>query len=193
MKRVQYLAFLISVFIFTGCGTPQKYFNQYINNSVDFSDITNNLVTQLDQPLQQYVIPSDMPVLVSDFVNLDTLANNSKLGFLLADLVKNDLITKYRIAVREIKLSRDFMLGKSGFKMLSNKVGLVHANVADAAYALIGTYTFTAEQIIISLKIIDVRTGLLVGSSNTTHVITAEIMELDSTQNAHNIYAPTVL
>jgi TolB-like protein len=189
MKRLKHYILVLFVLIFSGCIYP----NNYINNSVNFSTISNNLIQQLDKPIKQYIIPSDTPILVSDFVNLDTLNTNSKLGFLLADLVKNDLIRTYGISVREVKLSQNFILGKSGFKILSNKVSQVNNQITDAAYALVGTYTFTNQQIIISLKIVDVRTGLLIGSAITKNILTSEIIELDSAQSANNIYAPTVL
>ncbi len=189
MKRLKHTILFLFVLIFSGCIYP----NNYINNSVNFSSISSNLVAQLDQPIKQYVIPSDTAVLVSDFVNLNTLKANSKLGFLLADLVKNDLITKYHLMIKEIKLSRNFILGKSGFKILSNKANQVDNTIVNAMYALVGTYTFTNEQIIISLKIIDIRTGMLVGSAITKNILTNEIIQLDSSQNIDNIYSPTVL
>jgi len=191
MKRLKQLIVVLLTLIFSGCIYP----NNYINNSVNFAKLSSSLVTQLDQPIKQYVIPSQTAVLVSDFVNLNTLTtNNSQLGFLLADLVKNDLITKYHLAIKEVKLSRNFILGKSGFKILSNKANEVDNTITSANYALVGTYTFTNEQIIISLKIIDIRTGLLVGSAITKNIITNEIKQLESTQNTNNyIYTPTVL
>jgi hypothetical protein len=44
-----------------------------------------------------------------------------------------------------------------------------------------------------SQEIVDVRTGLLIGSAITKNILTSEIIELDSAQSANNIYAPTVL
>ena len=204
MKYIKHSIAICFIFLFSGCVETQlatgvvqyldrdNYLLKHIT-STDFESIAQDLVDQIDPALQEYSVGVETPLLVADFVSLDTLTNNSKLGFLLAELIKNDVVSRKKIPVKEVKLSRDFVLGKSGFRMLSHDAKKIDSNLAQAQYALIGTYTFTNEQLVITLKMIDITEGILIGAATKKRILTNEIMELESQPNAGYIYTPTVL
>lgn len=204
MKYIKHSLLVCFIFLFSGCIETQMATGvvQYLDRdnyllkhitSTDFESIAQDLVDQIDPALQEYAVGAESPLLVSDFVSLDTLSNNSKLGFLLAELIKNDLVSRKKIPVKEVKLGRDFILGKSGFRMLSHDVKKINNNLAQSQYAFIGTYTFTNEQLIITLKMIDITEGILIGAATKKRILTNEIMELESQPNSGYIYTPTVL
>ena len=205
MKYIKQSLLVCFLFLYTGCVETQMATGvvQYLDKdnyllkhitSTDFESIAQDLIDQLDPALQEYAVGVETPVLVADFVNLDTLTNNSKLGFLLAEMIKSDLVSRKRIPVKEVKLSRDFVLGKSGFRMLSNDAREINNNLTHAQYALIGTYTFTNEQLMITLKMVDITEGILIGAAQKKRILTRELMDMETQQGGGGyIYSPTVL
>lgn len=161
-----------------------------INN---FDSLMKDLVNKSSSRLKQHLTIDDV-VLVSDFVNLDRLKNRSKLGFLLSDHLKNELLNK-DIIVREIELSESFQYGKSGFNLLTrNRNDINKKYVDNANFAVVGTYSITTANLIVFIKLIDIRNGNILSSANAKTSIDDEILELEGFK-AKKIYVrqPMVL
>jgi hypothetical protein len=133
-------------------------------------------------------------VLVTDFVNVDNLQNQSKLGFLLSSALKDTLTSKYDLTVREAKLGQHFKMGPQGFKLLTKNHDEIDPNIEpQTAYAFVGTYTVTSKQLIVFTQIIDIYTGYVLGSTTNRTRVTKEILQMDKQPRRTDIYSPTVL
>lgn len=185
IKRVkQVFVLLFFITSFSGC------FYKNIDGSNDFYSLVNKLATESVNKFDTVVDFNDV-VLVSDFVNLDRLKNRSKLGFLLSDTLKDRLIAK-NIVVKEIQLRENFMLGRTGFNLLSRDIQDVQASV-NAKYAFIGTYSVTTKRLIIFIKLVEIDTGNILSSSQVSTFIDDEIRDLEKAEENPQVYAPLTL
>lgn len=161
-----------------------------IDGSTNFQNITDKLVKESYKKYEKNIVGT---VLVSDFVNLDKLKNNSKLGFLLSDSLKNSLLQK-DIVVRQVELGKDFTIGKTGFNLLTRDNKKIQKNIVNVSrHALVGTYTMTSKQLIVFVKLIDISNGDILSSSSTYVELTNEIKSLDTQKKVSYTYAPLVL
>lgn len=186
-KRVkQVFVLLFFMTLFSGCA----YKN--IDGSNNFFSLVNELVDDSVNKFDNRVDFNDV-VLVSDFVNIDKLKNRSQLGFLLSSTLKDRLLSK-NILVKEIQLREQFALGKNGFNLLSRNVNDVSAH-ASAKYAFIGTYSITTKRLIVFIKLIDIETGYILGSSQASTMIDDEILDLEEVKEKrkYSVFPPLTL
>lgn len=161
----------------------------------DFHSLMEDMIEKSYKKFEKNLTNEDV-VLVSDFVNLTSLRNHSKLGFLLSDMLKNSLLNK-NIHVREIELGKEFKIGPSGFNVLSRDHKSINDTVLNERYAVVGTYTITTKRLIIFIKLVDVTTGTILSSSSSSTIVDDEILDLDkvpkSPEEERKVYAPLVL
>lgn len=185
LKRVkQTFLLLLLVSFFTSC----SYKN--FDGSTNFQNITDELVKESYKKYKKNIMGT---VLVSDFVNLDKLKNNSKLGFLLSDSLKNSLLHR-DIIVRQVELGRNFTLGKTGFNLLTRNSKKIQKEIVNISrHAVVGTYSITSKQLIVFIKLIDISNGDILSSSTKAVELTNEIRNLDKEKKISRTYAPLVL
>lgn len=189
--------FFILLIFFTGCSVPEFKYN-YELSKTNYDSIINSLVKKSENQIFPY-IEKDEVLLVSNFADNVTLSSDSKLSFLLTDILKTKLVADHSYTVREIELSKRFKFGKEGFKVLTRDVNNIKSKVKRSRYAIIGTYTLTKNQLILFLKMIDIKTGNIVAASDFSTTLTQEIVDDERTRlkskdpRLSNIYQPTVL
>ena len=147
LKRILFSIFV--VIVLASCSTS-------INNSMDDSNDFLNAITKMvdsSHTKNSLHISSTDVVLVSDFVNIDKLKNHSKLGFLLSEKLKNELSSK-NILVKEVELSKNFIIGEHGFNLLSRKSTNIHSSIENEQFAMVGTYSITDKRLILFIKLI---------------------------------------
>ena len=159
------------MFILTAC----SYKN--IDGSNDFQALLAKMVNTSYAKIKNELAKDDV-ILVSDFVNIDNLTNHSKLGFLLSETLKNELSAK-NIIIKEVELSKNFKIGKSGFNVLSRNAQDINSVIADERFAMVGKYSITRKRLILFVKLIDIRTGHILSSSTESVWIDKEILKLD--------------
>lgn len=200
LKRVLKLA-LTSIFLMFTFSSCSKVINEIahkapnnhkrINGSNDFQALMETLVEKSLHRLKAD-LSVDEVVLVSDFVNIDKLKNRSNLGFLLSDQLKNELLNN-NIIVRQIELGEDFQFGNRGFNLLTRNQNDINKKYVDnASYAFVGTYTMTTQNLIVFVKLIDIRTGNILSSSTAKTSMDEEIEELEGL-NQISVRQPMVL
>jgi len=162
------------VFFLTSCSNSMS---NSIDSSDDFLNAITKMVDKSHKKINQY-LSSDDVILVSDFVNIDKLKNHSKLGFLLSEKLKNELSTK-NILVKEVELSKNFVIGEHGFNLLSRKSNNIHNTIENEQFAMVGTYSITDKRLILFIKLIDLRTGNILSSSHESVSISSEIHALE--------------
>lgn len=184
-KMKLFVASLLLPLLFSGC------FYMNIDGSNDFERMVNALVEDSYKKLKMN-IEKDEVVLVSDFVNIDRLQNKSKLGFLLSETLKN-VLSNQNIIIREVELSQNFEIGEHGFNVLSRDHSEIDSNIYQERFAVVGTYSVTNKRLRIFVKLIDIYSGHILGSSSASTPMNSEIERLEHVPKENYIYRPMVL
>jgi len=193
---------LIVAFLLNGCAIIKKDANSYtfksfhLTTATNFTDVTKALLKQLCPTISR-VNHGKIPVYVVDFVNLKDLENNSKLGFMLSDELKTQVTQMCNTPIYAIEYSKYLKIGPNGTKFLSRDADeLNRKKVNKNTYALVGTYLFTQRQLILYLKLINLKTGVIIKAATQETLITDEIIHLEHKRKSpqqNTIYSPVVL
>lgn len=199
IKISKYLFTSIFLILFlTSCSNIAKtvaskspIYHKNLTGSNNFNSLVEALIQKQDSKIGKYLF-NDEVVLVPDFVNVDTLQNRSRLGFLLSEQLKNSL-SKRGIIIKEIELGRDFQLGKHGFNLLTRDLNDIKDKSLDNNYAFVGTYSLTTESLIVFIKLIEISTGNILSSGYSETIADEEIQDLDRGSRRSRIISPMVL
>jgi hypothetical protein len=182
--------FVILTIVLSGCSnsnsiiSSKKYQKQecgvnrglkkYYDYDVNYMNLADEAVDRLFETSK--VEPKGF--IVTDFVDLTSLQNYSKLGYILSNSIKNSLIQKYNAKVVEAEISKYFEISGNGLRILSRDIKLLRTDTFEISRAVVGTYTYTDEEIIIFVKLIDLKTGIIEGSYAKKLPMTCELMYL---------------
>ncbi|MEA3354234.1 MAG: FlgO family outer membrane protein [Campylobacterota bacterium] len=187
------------VLLFTACSYPSMKYN-YEFTETNYDELVDNLLQKASNQIFPH-LKKDEIMLVSNVAESVTLSSDSKLSFLLTDLLKTKLVSKYSYTIREIELSNKFRLGGEGFKILTRDANSINGKVKKARYAVVSTYTLTKNQLLLFLKLIDIRNGNILAASTFSTNLTLEITNDENTklkqkmenEQLSNVYQPLVL
>ena len=146
----------------------------YYDVDVDYIKLSDDAIVSVFQTIG--VVPEK--VLVTDFVDLTSLDNFSRLGYVFSNSIKNSLIHKYNINVIEAEVSKYFKISGNGLKILSRNVDNMRTQTFDVTRVVVGTYTYTDEEIVIFVKLINLESGIIEGSYAKKLPMTCEMMYL---------------
>ncbi|MBN2894978.1 MAG: hypothetical protein JXK05_03680 [Campylobacterales bacterium] len=149
-------------------------FKEYYDVPVDYIALAHEAIDAMFKTIG--TVPTK--VLVTDFVDLTSLENFSQLGYVFSNSVKNALIHQYNINVIEAEVSKYFKISGNGLKILSRDVNTIRTQSFDVNRAVVGTYTYSDEEIIIFVKLIDLETGIIEGSFAKKLPMNCEMMHL---------------
>jgi len=193
-----FVASIFFILFFTSCSNIAKSFasksptnHKYLSGSTNFSSLIDELVEKQELKIKN-TISLDEAVLVPDFVNIESLRNRTKLGFLLSEQLKNSLLNK-GIIVKAVELSRDFELGTHGFNVLTRIQKDIKDKEVSSRYAFVGTYSVTTESLIVFTKLIDLETGNILSSASSETLINDELYDLERSTINPYIRAPFML
>lgn len=192
-KLLQYLTIICLAISFNACSNALPLALDF--NTTDYERLVSKSVEKMAVKIKEIRKQNEV-VLVTDFVNVDKLQNRSQLGFLLSSTLKDNLTSKYDLTFREVELSKNFGFGEQGLKLLTRKQKDIDSTIYMENYAIVGTYTITARQLIIFIKVIDIYTGHVIASSSNRTRVTNEVKVLDKgnqQKKQRKIYAPFVL
>lgn len=175
MKFFKNIIFAFSTLLFTACSYPEFDMSMEFERT-DYNEIVSQLISKSKNQLYPNLKESEV-MLVPNFSETHTLKGDSKLSFILSDILKNELISNYNITVREIELSRSFKIGTEGFKILSRNSKDINNSITKARYAAVGTFALTKNQLLVFLKFTDIRSGSVVASSTLAVDLTQEILD----------------
>ncbi|RLD40587.1 MAG: hypothetical protein DRI86_15020 [Bacteroidetes bacterium] len=186
---MQQLSFiLVLVFFFNACVSSDtqvleyteanKLKYQHSTDITNFSLLTEKLLNDLCPTLNK--LNKSTPLLVIDFTNIKELENHSELGFLLSEEIKTHTTQKCDWTINQIEFMRYLKIGANGTKLFSrDSQDIKYEEIKENGYALVGTYAFTQRQLILYLKIINLKTGVIIKSSTATTLLTDEIIWLE--------------
>lgn len=175
MNNLKYISLVAIMILFTACSIPSMRYSAELKNT-NYDEIISNLL----QKASYQIFPNmkmDEILIVPNFAETTTLKSNTRLSFILSDTLKNKLVSKYSYGVREIELSKNFRFGNEGFKVLTRNAKNINNTVINSRYAVVGTYTITKNQLLLFLKFISIRDGLILASSSYSADLTQEIMQ----------------
>ncbi len=179
------LAFIIS--IFSGCVNeyPDYYKTKYVlsTNVTDFNKLAKDLVDDMHSDIESIISKSKKVIYVSDFVNIKNLEVTSQLGFFLSSEIKSYVTQKYDLNIKEIEYSKYLKLNDTGFRTLSRDFNDINKDGINKSYILAGTYAITQRQLILYLKLIDMKTGNLIRSTSKSINLTDEVIKLEDNEN----------
>ena len=179
MRTIKQISLVAIVVLFTSCSIPSmRYDAELMNTNYD------KIISTLLKKASYQIFPNmtvDEVLIVPNFAETTTLKSNTRLSFILSDLLKNKLVSKYSYTVREIELSKNFRFGEEGFKVLTRNSDNINDTVIDTRYAVVGTYTITKNQLLLFLKFINIRNGLILASSSYSTNLTQEIKKSNKT------------
>jgi len=199
------IAFILTLtFLFSGCSMIKsseesfkfKYFQS--TGTTNFQALTHNLLmgissTILDIKEKKRHIS---PLYVTDFVNLNNLNNRSQLGFILSDELKTNVTQDINWPIYQVEFSKYLRIGEAGTKLLSRDINdIKYKNMDDNTYALVGTYAITQRQLLIYLKLINLKNGVILKSSTKRLTLTDEIKNLERNKRdmPQQVFQPVVL
>ena len=192
MLKIKKILLILFILFYSGCSIPEFQYQNEIK-STNYDEIISTLIKKGSNQIFPNIKKGEI-LLVSNFADNFTLKSNTKLSFVLTDLLKNKLVSKYNYTIREIELSKKFRFGQEGFKILTRDANGINNSVNKVRYAIVGTYTITKNQLILFMKMIDIRNGNILASSSHRTRLTQEITHLNkSPKNNSNIYQPMVL
>jgi len=172
MKKVLFLGVVILLVLFSGCTSSksltyskidsekkgfhkQEVKNVYINYASLSDEVTKSLFKKNKIPAK---------IIVTDFVDVTSLDNHRKLGYVLSNNIKNSLINNYEVSVVEAEVSKYFKISGNGLKILSRDIDKLRVTNFNVRYAVVGTYTYSTNELILFVKLIDLKTGIIKGS-----------------------------
>jgi len=202
MRRFSFT--LIFIFIFNGCvkSYNDSYKIKYLQSTAvtNFSKLTESLIDDLCPTLEELKLEQRKlkPLYIIDFVNLNQLENHSELGFMLSDELKTHVTQECDWPIHQIEYTKYLKIGENGTKLLSRDLkDMKNKKLNSNTYALVGTYAFTQRQLILYLKIIDLKTGVILKSATKRTELTDEIIQFEKKPKekfeVKNIYQPMVL
>lgn len=176
----------VPVILLTGCALDNQDKTCYntsvftteseqCSKPIDFDKVMNDAVKATAIKAN---LPKEQKLIVTDFVKVGTLKNDSKLGFILSNKLKNALVQTGKFKVKEAEVSKFFQIGKNGLKLLSRYQNNLLNDKFKLTYTLVGTYTVTTERLIVFVELINITNGSIVESYSKDVPATSEIIEL---------------
>jgi len=180
------------IFLLSGCSTIIKENDDTISfkhiqltNTTNFEWITYNLLSPICEDIKTKT-KGIMPIYVVDFVNLDSLQNQSELGFILSDNIKSQVTQKCDTPIYSLEYAKYLKMGQNGSRLLTRDLNEMAATKMNKnTYALVGSYVITQRQLITYLKLIDLSSGLILKSVTDRASLTDEVLKLESQKKMH--------
>ncbi len=199
----QIIITLTLTFLFTGCSimnSSQDAFKfKYLQSTsiTDFHLFTKEVLDDLSTTILEIKSKRKniSPLYVTDFVNLKELKNKSQLGFILSDALKTNITQDLNWPIYQIEFSKYLKIGSSGTSLMSREVDeLKYTNIDDDTYALVGTYSLTQRQLILSVKLVNLNNGVIIKSATKSMDLTDEIIRLEQKEErVQQVYQPITI
>ena len=107
-------------------------------------------------------------ILVTDFVDIQSFAPASQ-GLLMGELMRGSLSSVCSTKITQVEFAKFFNLNEKGLVVLSRKVSEIRKDDYDQNEAIVGTYSYLNNKIVIFARRINVMTG------NISRMVTREI------------------
>jgi len=173
--------FLITL-IFASCvNLNENIINSNKVSSIDFKKISDDLINPICKDIKK-----DSIIYITDFVNETSLKNNSQLGFLLSNQSKVSVLANTcttTVKIQDLQLAKQLKIGKNGSRILTREIEeLKTNNLNEDKQIIVGSYIITQNQIILFVKLINLKTGDIIATTSTSRDINDEYRVLEGMQ-----------
>lgn len=179
------IEFLLLMLLLAGCASggvgsrvgacSGKTFNQLLE-STDLKPLFNDLALELcaeppktesgripaetksETRCSSAAAKTDYSVLVTDFVDIQTFAPASQ-GLLMGELMRGSLNSVCCTKITQVEFAKYFNLNEKGLIVLSRKVSEIKSDDYDQTEAIVGTYSYLNNKIVLFARKINVVTG----------------------------------
>jgi hypothetical protein len=179
------ISVIFSAFFLSGCASQPaqarfsacygKSFNQLLESTELkplFNDIALELCTELcaaesssistekpEKSSRCFPKPEkDYSVLITDFVDIQSFTPASQ-GLLMGELMRGSLSSVCSTKITQVEFAKFFNLNEKGLVVLSRKVSEIKKDDYDQTEAIVGTYSYLNNKIVIFARKINVITG----------------------------------
>jgi hypothetical protein len=183
INRVIIAAFF-ALFFLSGCASQQsstrfsactgKTFNQLLE-STELKSLFNDIARELcvephtDESASTATKPEQIPrslsiseknysVLITDFVDIQSFTPASQ-GLLMGELMRGSLSSVCRSKITQVEFAKFFNLNEKGLVVLSRRVSEIKKDEYDQTEAIVGTYSYLNNKVVIFARTINVVTG----------------------------------
>jgi TolB-like protein len=157
------------------CYIAQDQKRYQLNESrVDYQYLTDEAIETIFDDIE--TLPKK--VVVTEFVDLSSLENPSKFGYVLSNNIKNSLSNELNLDVIEAEVSKYFKISGNGLKILSRDIKKIRTDNLTVKHAVVGTYTSTDSEVIVFVKLVNLQTGLIEGSYSKTLPMNCAMLQL---------------
>lgn len=101
---------------------------------------------------------NDYSVLITDFVDIQSFTPASQ-GLLMGELMRGSLSSICSTKITQVEFAKFFNLNEKGLVVLSRKVSEIKKDEYDQTEAVVGTYSYLTNKIVIFARKINVVTG----------------------------------
>ena len=108
------------------------------------------------------------PTIITSFADLNNLADTTQFGRLVGENLMHELQIK-GWSVTDVRLTRDLIINTAGEFSLSRDIKRLRETMP-AANVVTGTYSSTTDGVLLNIRVLDLSTGLVVGSAQTRFV-----------------------
>lgn len=179
------IVFFLLMLLLAGCGAgggvnrfgacSGKSFNQLLE-STDLKPLFNDLALELcaespktepgktsaetrpENICSSSAAKTDYSVLVTDFVDIQTFAPATQ-GLLMGELMRGSLSSVCCTKITQVEFAKYFNLNEKGLIVLSRKVSEIKNDDYDQTEAIVGTYSYLNNKIVLFARKINVVTG----------------------------------
>jgi len=144
------------------------------DSRVNYQQLTNEAINTIFDDIQ--TLPKE--IIVTEFVDLTSLENQTKFGYVLSNSIKNSLSNELNMNVIEAEVSKYFKISGNGLKILSRDVRKIRTDHLNVKHAIAGTYTATETEAIVFVKLVNLETGLIEGSYSKTLPMNCAMLQL---------------
>ncbi|MBV5340431.1 MAG: hypothetical protein J0665_12910 [Deltaproteobacteria bacterium] len=181
INKTALATFFLAIFL-TGCASQNpvkrystcsgKSFNQLLESTelkLLFNDIARELckepcLTEGGTPPENMSTCSsandgnDYSILVTDFVDIQSFTPASQ-GLLMGELMRGSLSSVCSTKITQVEFAKFFNLNEKGLVVLSRKVSEIKKDDYDQTEAIVGTYSYLNNKIVIFARKINVVSG----------------------------------
>ena len=101
---------------------------------------------------------SSYSILITDFVDIQSFTPASQ-GLLMGELMRGSLSSVCSTKITQVEFAKFFNLNEKGLVVLSRKVSEIKKDEYDQTEAIVGTYSYLSNKIVIFARKINVVTG----------------------------------
>lgn len=117
-----------------------------------------------------------LATVVTSFSNLDNLAETSPLGRLVGEHLLHELLVR-GWAVSDVRIAKELTINRDGELAMSRDTNRLRS-IVPAENVVTGSYSVTNDGVLLSVRVVDFATGLIISSAETRLKIDAFVGRL---------------